>query len=132
MASTEAKLISKRTTGVTGDLAMTTRGRNPGKRKATSTDKCYNCQKLVHFGRDCKQPDQQHSNDRQDKKDEFVDALQIWLPKVENVPTGEGNSIGQFERFLRKERHHHQVCSPVHPRGKRISETRMEDDRDDE
>lgn len=36
LASTEAKLTSKRTTGVTGDMAMTTRGRNPGKRKATN------------------------------------------------------------------------------------------------
>ena len=31
------------------------------KRKATSEDKCYNCQKYGHFGRDCKLPDQRSS-----------------------------------------------------------------------
>lgn len=50
LASAEAKLISKRATGVTGDLAMMSRGRNSERRKASSDDKCYNCQKYGHFG----------------------------------------------------------------------------------
>lgn len=54
LASAEAKFISKRATGVTADLAMSSRGKNAGKRKATSEDRCYNCHKFGHFGRDCK------------------------------------------------------------------------------
>lgn len=63
LASAEAKLINKRATGVTGDLAMMSWGRNLSgmKRKATSEDKCYNCQKYGHFGRDCRLPDEQSS-----------------------------------------------------------------------
>ena len=59
LTSAEAKFISKRATGVTGDLAMMSQGRNSSgmKRKATSEDKCYNCQKYGHFGRDCRLPD---------------------------------------------------------------------------
>ena len=66
MASAEVKFISKRATRVTRDLAMMSWGRNLSgmKRKATSKDKCYNCQKYGHFGRDCRLPDQQSSKQR--------------------------------------------------------------------
>lgn len=48
LASAEAKFLSKRATGITGDLAIMSKGRNSGfnKRKATSEDRCFNCQKL--------------------------------------------------------------------------------------
>lgn len=50
LASAKAKFLSKRATGVTGELAMMSKGRNSryNKRKATSEDKCFNCQKLGH------------------------------------------------------------------------------------
>lgn len=74
LASAEAKLISKRATGVTGDLVMVSRGRNFGKRKVASSDKCYNCHKLGHFGRDCKLPNQRVSGNRQDKRARIEDS----------------------------------------------------------
>lgn len=54
LQSKEAKNLSKRATGSVGDLAMAFRD---GKRKANTDDKCYNCHKLGHFGRDCLFPD---------------------------------------------------------------------------
>lgn len=59
MASAEAKFISRQATGITSDLAIMSRGKNStGKRKATSEDRCYNCHKFGHFGRECKNADQ--------------------------------------------------------------------------
>ena len=62
LASAEAKFISKRATRVTGDLAMMSKDRNSTKRKASSEDKCFNCGKLGHRGRDCTLPDQRKRN----------------------------------------------------------------------
>lgn len=56
LASAEAKFISKRATGVTGDLAMISRRGKPGERKANSEDRCYNFNKFCHFSRDCRAP----------------------------------------------------------------------------
>ena len=58
LASAKAKFISKRATGVIGDLAMMSKDRNSTKRKAKSEDKCFNCGKLGHWGRDCTLPNQ--------------------------------------------------------------------------
>lgn len=54
LAFAEAKFLSKRATGVTADLAMMSKGKGNSKRKATSDDRCYNCHKFGHFGRDCR------------------------------------------------------------------------------
>lgn len=67
LASSEAKFISKRTTGVTRDLAMMSKGRNFSKRKAASDNKCYNCHKLGHFGRGCTLPDQRNKKKKSDE-----------------------------------------------------------------
>lgn len=53
----EAKLISKRTTGAVGDLAMTFKDNGTLKRKTNSNEECFNCHNLGHFGRDCPLPD---------------------------------------------------------------------------
>lgn len=68
LASAEAKFISKRAIGVTGDLAMMSRGRSSGRRKASSDDKFLNCQKYGHFGRDCRLPDQRPPEQREQRK----------------------------------------------------------------
>ncbi len=75
LCSAEAKNLSKRATGVTNDLAMSFRGPprgyneryndryndnyspGGGKRKAYSDERCFNCHKLGHYGRDCTLPD---------------------------------------------------------------------------
>ena len=57
LQSKEAKNISKRATGVTGDLAMAFRDSNGPKKKAYRDEEYFNCHKLGHFGRDCRQPD---------------------------------------------------------------------------
>lgn len=54
LASAEAKFISKQATGVIGDLAILSRGKS-GKRRVTSDDRCFNCNKFGHFGQDCRQ-----------------------------------------------------------------------------
>lgn len=57
LASTEAKFVSKRLTGMNRDLAIMSSGnRNSAEKKATSKDKCFNCHKIDHFGRDCIAP----------------------------------------------------------------------------
>ncbi len=57
LQSKEAKNFSKGATGGgNGDLAMAFRDKG-AKRKATNDDKCYNCHKFGHFGRDCFLPD---------------------------------------------------------------------------
>lgn len=67
LASAEAKFISKRATGVTGDLAMS-KGRNStAKKRANSDDKCFNCGKLGHWGRDCTLPDHRAKWSKSDK-----------------------------------------------------------------
>lgn len=54
LASAEAKFLSKQAIGVTADLTMMSKSKGSSKRKATSDDRCYNCHKFGHFGRDCK------------------------------------------------------------------------------
>lgn len=49
----EAKLISKQATGIIQDLAMISVRQNTNKRRATIDNKCFNCQRMRHFGRDC-------------------------------------------------------------------------------
>lgn len=53
LASAKAKFISKWATRVTKDLAMLSQ-RMIGKRKATSNNRYFNCNKLKHFGRNCR------------------------------------------------------------------------------
>lgn len=60
LASPEVKFVSKRATGLTGDLAMMSQGR--GKRKVNSDDKCFNYGKLGHFERDCTAPSTKKKN----------------------------------------------------------------------
>lgn len=76
LASAEAKFISKRATGVTADLAMSSRGKNAGKRKATSEDRCYNCHKFGHFGRDCRSTDQRPPEPKKPKSTELATRQQ--------------------------------------------------------
>lgn len=63
LAFAKAKFLSKRTTGVTGDLAMMSKERNSGhnKRKVISKDRYINCQKLGYWGKDYKFPNQYQS-----------------------------------------------------------------------
>lgn len=61
-ASTKAKFISKRATGVTGDFAMMSKDWNSTKRKANNENKCFNCGKLRHWGKNCTLPDQRKRN----------------------------------------------------------------------
>lgn len=67
LCSAEAKNLSKRATDITGDVAMAFRG-NQGRdnysrrrRKAESNKRCYNCNRLGHYGIDCRQPDRRES-----------------------------------------------------------------------
>lgn len=48
----QAKFINKQATGITGDLAIVSRRRNTHKKRATIDNKCFNCGRLRHFGRD--------------------------------------------------------------------------------
>lgn len=68
LASTKAKFLSKRVRNITGDLAIMFWGH----RKATSKNRYFNCQKLEHFGRDCRSTvvDPQPSNLRKRTKPE--------------------------------------------------------------
>ena len=54
LQSKEAKNISKRAIGVTGDLAMAFRDSNGPKKKAHKDEECFNCHKLGYFGHDCR------------------------------------------------------------------------------
>ena len=66
LQSKEAKNISKRTTGVVGDLAMVFKSSNNydsgPKRKAGSDEECFNCHKLGHYARDCTIPNKRQMN----------------------------------------------------------------------
>ncbi len=70
LCSAEAKNLSKRATGITGDLAMSFRGPPRGyssysgaKRKANSDKQCFNCHKFGHFGRDCDQRNRRYPDE---------------------------------------------------------------------
>lgn len=52
LQSKVTKNLSKRVTRGTGNQAMAFRDKEKPKRKANSDDKCYNCHKFGHFGRD--------------------------------------------------------------------------------
>lgn len=57
LQSREAKNISKQSTGVVADAAMSFRDNQGTKKKAKSNEECYNCHRLGHFGCDCLFPD---------------------------------------------------------------------------
>lgn len=70
-ASVEAKFLSKGTTRVIRDPAIMFKGKNSGynKRKAISKDRYFNCQKLSHWGRDCKFPMNQYQSKKTKPED---------------------------------------------------------------
>ena len=75
LQSKEAKNLSKRATGNTGELAMAFRDKGaPGKRKATNEYECYNCHKFGHFGRDCFLPDRRLNRTTQQSQSRRYDS----------------------------------------------------------
>lgn len=66
--------INKQATRVTGDFAMMFWEGSSGRRKASS-NKCFNCQKYGHFGRDCRLSNQRPPEQRKQRKRPKTDEL---------------------------------------------------------
>ena len=67
----EAKNLSKRATGGTGNLAITFKDKNGPKRKANNNNECYNCHKFGHFRRDYSLPNKKlNRNTQQSRREE--------------------------------------------------------------